>query len=38
MGFDFNKRMLKAYGKTVAMKPKHFNENPSAALLNLVQD
>jgi hypothetical protein len=38
MGFDFNEMKLTAYGKTVAMKLKHFYENPFAALLDLVQD
>jgi hypothetical protein len=38
MGSDSNEMTLTAYGKTVAMKPKHFYENPFAALLELVQE
>jgi hypothetical protein len=38
MGFDFQDMTLSTYGKTIAMKPKHFYTNPFAALLDTVQD
>jgi hypothetical protein len=38
MGFVFNEMILTAYGKTVNMKPKHFYQNPFAALLDMVKE
>jgi hypothetical protein len=38
MAFNFKDMTLKAFGATIAMKPKNFYANPFAALINIMND